>query len=102
MQKKRNWHHEIGIYVDNCPVLGKEKDINQLIEDLKLNFLSLKVESDLKEYLTCWVVEDVEKREILVLQPHLIKKLIDKFGNEISDKGMFGTLGIPRFNVTYP
>jgi hypothetical protein len=39
---------------------------------------------------------------MLILQPHLINKLIDKFGNEVSNKRVYGTPGTPRFKVTCP
>jgi hypothetical protein len=55
----------------------------------------------LKEYLSCRVIEDIKKREILILQPHLINKLIKKFGNGVSDKRIYGTPGTPRFKITY-
>jgi hypothetical protein len=38
----------------------------------------------------------------LILQPHLINKLIDKFGNEVFDKRIYGSPGTPRFKVTCP
>jgi Reverse transcriptase (RNA-dependent DNA polymerase) len=83
----------IGIYVDDCLVLGKEQDINKLIVDLELKGFSLKVETNLKDYLSCRVIEDNNKREILILQPHLINKLTEKFGDEVSDKKIYGTPG---------
>ena len=92
----------IGIYVDDCLVVGKEQDINKLIVDLEMKGFSLKVERNLKDYLSCRVIEDIDKREILILQPHLINKLIEKFGDEVSDKRIYGTPGTPRFKITRP
>ena len=92
----------VGIYVDDCLVLGKEQDINKLIVDLESKGFSLKVERNLKDYLSCRVIEDNSKREILILQPHLINKLIEKFGDEVSDKRICGTPGTPRFKITRP
>jgi Reverse transcriptase (RNA-dependent DNA polymerase) len=92
----------VGIYVDDCLVLGKEQDINKLIVDLELKGFSLKVERNLKDYLSCQVIEDNNKCEILILQPHLINKLIEKFGDEVSDKRIYGTPGTPRFKITRP
>jgi hypothetical protein len=63
-----------GIYVDDCLVLGKDPDINTLNVDLELMGFSLKVERNLKDYLSCWVIEDINKCEILMLQPHLISR----------------------------
>jgi hypothetical protein len=60
------------------------------------------VKRKLKDYLSCRVIEDINKREILILQPHLINKLIEKFGDEVSDKRIYGTPGTPRFKITRP
>ena len=43
----------IGIYVNDCLVLGKERAINQLIAALKSKCFSLKAKRDLKDYLSC-------------------------------------------------
>jgi Reverse transcriptase (RNA-dependent DNA polymerase) len=91
----------IGIYVDDCLVLGKDKNIQQLIDVLELKGLSLKVERNLKDYLSCRVIEDINMREILILQPHLINKLIDRFGDEVFDKRIYGTPGTPRFKIKH-
>jgi hypothetical protein len=92
----------IGIYDDDCLVLCKEKEIYQLIADLHPKGFSLKVETDLKENLSCRVMENIKKREILILKPHLIIKLVDEFSNEVSNKRVYGTPGTPRFKVTRP
>ena len=84
----------IGIYVDDFLVLGNAKDIDQLIVDLRLKVFLLNVERNLKDYLNFQVVENIKKREVLILQPDLINKIIEKFGNEVSDKGIYGTPGI--------
>jgi Reverse transcriptase (RNA-dependent DNA polymerase) len=81
----------IGIYVDDCLVLGKEEEINWLIVNSNSSGFLLSVEKDLKDYLSCRVIQNIKRREILILQPHLINKLIDKFGNEVSNKRVYGT-----------
>jgi hypothetical protein len=45
-----------GIYVDDCLVIGKEPQINQLIVELKENGFNLKIEHNLKDYLSCCVI----------------------------------------------
>jgi Reverse transcriptase (RNA-dependent DNA polymerase) len=71
------WDHNniiiIGIYVDDCLVIGKETQISQLIVELKENGFNLKIESNLKDYLSCCMIKD--KKRILILQPHLINTL---------------------------
>jgi hypothetical protein len=39
----------IGIYVDDCLVIGKNDKIQKVIEDLKVNGFNLKVENSLKD-----------------------------------------------------
>ena len=90
----------IGVYVDDCLVIGKETQIRQLIAELKENGFNLKIENNLKDYLSCRVIED-EKR-ILILQPHLINNLQAKFGNEVEKKRVYKTPGTPRFKIVWP
>jgi Reverse transcriptase (RNA-dependent DNA polymerase) len=46
----------IGIYVDDCLVMGKDEQISNLIADLKVQGFTLKVENNLTDYLSCRVV----------------------------------------------
>jgi hypothetical protein len=73
-----------------------------MVVDLNSSGFLLKVEKDLKDYLSCRVIQNIKRQDILILQPHLINKLIDKFGNEISSKRVYETPGILRFKVTCP
>jgi hypothetical protein len=41
----------VGIYVDDCLVIGNEKDINDVINGLKTYKFGLKIANDLKDYL---------------------------------------------------
>jgi hypothetical protein len=36
------------------------------------------------------------------MQPHLIKRLIDKFGEEVEELCHYGTPGTPRFKIVRP
>jgi len=89
----------IGIYVDDCLVIGKENHISMLITDLKNGGFNLKVTQNLTDYLSCRVLENQSHNEILILQPHLINNLRDKFGHEVLEKGTYKTPGTPRFKV---
>jgi hypothetical protein len=62
----------------------------------------LKVESSLKDYLSCLVMEDLESKSILSLQPHLINNLEAKFGQEVCNKRVYKTPGTPRFKIVRP
>jgi hypothetical protein len=90
---------KIGIYVDDCLVVGKEDHIQEVIQGLKASEFNLKFESSLKNYLSCPVIEDLESKSIQILQPHLIKNLKAKFGQEVCNKRVYKTPGIPRFKI---
>ena len=92
----------IGIYVDDCLVVGKERDIDHLIVALKENGFNLKIENNLTDYLSCRVIEDVKLNQILILQPHLINNLQAKFGDEVANKRVYQTPGTPRFKIVRP
>jgi hypothetical protein len=92
----------IGIYVDDCLVMGKDEQISKLIADLKVQGFTLKVENNLTDYLSCRVVENEEKNEILILQPHLTSNLVEKFGDEVQDRRVYKTPGTPTFKITRP
>jgi hypothetical protein len=92
----------IGIYVDDCLVVGKEDQIQEVIQGLKASGFNLKVESSLKDYLSCHVIEDLESKSILILQLHLINNLEAKFWQEVCNKRVYKTPGTPRFKIARP
>jgi Reverse transcriptase (RNA-dependent DNA polymerase) len=92
----------IGIYVDDCLVIGKENQISMLITDLKNGGFNLKITQNLTDYLSCRVLENQAQNEILILQPHLINNLRDKFEDEVFGKGTYKAPGTPRFKVVRP
>jgi hypothetical protein len=92
----------VGIYVNDCLVIGKDDQIEKLIVDLKSNGFNLKIERDLNDYLSCCIIEDAHLKQILILQPHLIKNLEAKFGKEVEGKKVYKTPGTPRFKIIRP
>jgi hypothetical protein len=92
----------IGIYVDDCLMIGKRDKIDELIVDLKTSGCNLKVENNLTDYLSCQLIENAELKEILILQPHLINNLEAKFGDEVKSRRVYKTPGTPRFKVVCP
>jgi hypothetical protein len=47
-------------------------------------------------------IEDKEFNQVMILQPHLIKNLQHKFGNEVLQTRTHRTPGTPRFRVIHP
>jgi hypothetical protein len=91
----------IGIYVDYCLVAGKEDDTQEVIQSLKASGFNLKVQSSLKDYLSCHVIEDLKSKSILILQPHIINNLESKFGQEVCNKSVYKNPGTPRFKIVH-
>ncbi len=44
--------------MDDCLVIGNEERIATLSIDLKKNGFNQKFENSLKDYFSCWVIED--------------------------------------------
>jgi hypothetical protein len=97
--KKVNHMIIIGIYVDDCFIIGKEESIECLIYDLKKHEFNLKIEGNLNEYLSCCIEESKDEGKLTKIQPHLLTCLIKNFGEEIKVKRKFLTPGMPRFEI---
>jgi hypothetical protein len=50
----------IGIYVNDCLVMGECDGMDELIVELKKSDFSLKVENNLTDYLSCRLIENAE------------------------------------------
>ena len=90
----------IAIYVDDCLAIGDEAALDEVIENLKEFGFQLKVVNDLVDYLSCRIIQ--EEGKIWILQPHLLKHLEQKFGEEVSGLQEYSTPGTPRFRVVRP
>jgi Reverse transcriptase (RNA-dependent DNA polymerase) len=92
----------IAIYVDDCLMVRRESDINDVIEKMKNYDFGLKVEHNLTDYLSCRIFVNYEKNPTFVMQPHLIKNLEDEFSEEVNNLSNYGTPGTPRFKIVRP
>jgi hypothetical protein len=72
----------IEIFVEKCLVIGKQKSNPNLIEELKTYEFKWKIEKKIVDYLNLHIVESEKEKKILMLQPHLIYRLIQKFEKE--------------------
>jgi hypothetical protein len=65
----------VGIYVDDCIIIGKESSVSNLIIELKKHEFSLKIEKDVVEHLSCCIVESKNETKLTMIQPHLLTRL---------------------------
>jgi hypothetical protein len=75
----------VAVYVDNCLVVGSEEGIHDMINCFKNCGSGLKIEDNLTEYLSSKIQINQATKTTYIMQPHLIKSLFDKFGEEVKD-----------------
>jgi hypothetical protein len=71
-------------------------------QDLQDSGHNLKLTQNLTDYLSCQILENQAQSDFLILQPHHINNLRDKFEDEVIGKGTHKTPGTPRFKVVCP
>jgi hypothetical protein len=79
----------IGIYVDDCLIIGKNESIDCLIDKLKKHEFNLKVEKNVNEYLSCCIEESKDEAKLTMILPHLLTLFIENFVEEIEGKRSF-------------
>jgi hypothetical protein len=70
---------------------------NNVIDGLKTYKFGLKIVDDLKDYLSCRILTDYERKTTFVMQRHLIDNLKEKFQNSVNNLSDHGTPGTSRF-----
>jgi hypothetical protein len=83
----------------NCLVIGNENGINDVINGLKNYKFGLKIANDLKDYLSCRIMSDHERKTTFVMQPHLINNVKEKFEKEVNNLSDYGMPETPRFKI---
>jgi hypothetical protein len=76
--------------------------INDVIDELKTYKFGMKIANDLKDYLSCRILTDYERKMTFVMQPHLINNLKEKLEKEVNNLSDCGTPGTPRFKIVRP
>jgi hypothetical protein len=82
--------------LDECLIVGDGKAIKDVIKGLKSNGFTLKDDGTLMDYLSCEVSFAKNGKQAWIHQPHLIKKMENKFGPMLSKMQQYGTPGTPR------
>ena len=85
------------MWVDDCLMIGKSDEIDNAIKDIKQHFKIVESNS-LDDYLSCEIKIDKEGKTGWIGQPHLIKKLEQKFGDMLKGTQRHTTPGTPHGN----
>ena len=92
----------IALYVDDCYCCGDMKEIKEVILDMRRMGFTLKIEMNMTDYLSCQIEFSKNRDKVWIGQPHLIKKLKDKFGEEASKLQTYKTPGTPHTGLRRP
>jgi hypothetical protein len=86
-------------YVDDNLVIGEKRAIEKLIKQLQGSELSITVEENLTDYLSCEILFNKEQDEAWLGQPRMIRKIIKTFAEEVKDLPQYFTPGTPGFGI---
>jgi hypothetical protein len=67
----------IGIYVDDCLIIGKYESIDCFIDELKKHEFNLKNETNLNEYLSCCIEESKDQRKLTMFRLARLIKILE-------------------------
>ena len=88
----------MAIYVDDNLIVGHTEAIDDTIDLLKQNGFILKVEDDLKDYLSYEIVFSTTTKKAWQGQPHLLANL-QKIGKVVGHLMSTKTPGTPNFRI---
>ena len=89
----------MALYVDDCYCCGDMEEIDQVIKELKEKGLSLKVEKNMTDYLSCHIEFSPNKDKAWIGQPHLVHKIKEKFGDKVKKLQKYKTPGTPHVGL---
>jgi len=92
----------ITVYVDDNFCVGHQEALKEFILDLEKHGLSVKVTTELKDYLSCNLAFSEDGGTAWIGQPHLIQKLEEKFGYLVKDLQTYVTPGTPGIHIVRP
>ena len=92
----------VGLYVDDMLCVGTNKDIEDMIKALNEHGFKVKVEDELKDYLSCEIKFNANKTKAWMCQPHLMKKMEQSFGGIIKEFQRYKTPGTPGYTAIRP
>ena len=85
----------ITCYVDDNLCIGDKAAIWSVMEELPKNGLNVTVTENLDDYLSCEVIMNDAKDTAWIGQPHMVKKLRQKFGDMVKGMKTYQAPGTP-------
>ena len=85
----------IALYVDDCLCIGTKAAIDDVIDKLRKFDLNLKIDRELKDYLSCEIHFASDRKSAVLHQGHIIKSIRNEFEREVKDLQEYRTPGTP-------
>ena len=85
----------IALYVDDCLCIGHEVAIDLMVDELRKFNLKMKVDKELKDYLSCEIHFSPDRKSIVLHQGHIITSLRNEFETEVQNLQEYRTPGTP-------
>jgi hypothetical protein len=90
------------VHVDDCYIVGNPAALEKTVELIQSSGLSVTVQQNTQDYLSCEILFNATKDKAWLGQPHLIKKLARVFGELVEGMPSYKTPGTPGFNIVRP
>ena len=89
-------------HVDDCLCCGTKEAIKRAVVEIQTHGLSVTVETELKDYLSCEIKFSKDKKKAWIGQPNMIKKILKVFGEEVKSLQKYRTPGTPGHGLVRP
>jgi hypothetical protein len=86
-------------YVDDNLCIGEKKGLKRMLEEVVEQGLKITVEEMLTNYLSCEIRLDPSKKKAWIGQPHMVKKIIKTFEEEVNKRSYVNTPGTPGLSL---
>ena len=80
-------------------IIGDDSSIDNLINNIKKSGLKLTIEESLEDYLSCEIVFSEMHDRAWIGEPHLIQRLIERFGDKVKKFQHYLTPGSPNTGI---
>jgi hypothetical protein len=82
--------------------IGHNAAIKDSIKGMESQGLTLKVDEDLTDYLSCQIIFSEDNKQAWIGQPHLIKNLRNKCLSKVKQTQVYHTPGTPGVGIIQP
>ena len=86
-------------YVDDNLCIGNGNALKQMLEEIPRHGLQITIEDKLTDYLSCEIQLNDDRSKAWIGQPHMIKKIIKTFGEEVNKRVRLKTPGTPGLGL---